>query len=58
LRETLASGTEAPLASLTCPEIVPAVCADKLAEEDIARINTKMQQATNALHRPKFSKVF
>jgi hypothetical protein len=37
---------------------VPAVCADNLAADDIAKMNTKMQQAMNALHRPKLSKVF
>lgn len=51
-------GITAPVVSATCPEIVPAVCADNLAADDIAKMNTKMQQAMNALHRPRLSKVF
>ena len=49
---TFVSGITAPVGSATCPEIDPEVCADKLAADDIARMNTKMQQAMEALHRP------
>jgi hypothetical protein len=47
-----ASGITAPVASATCPEIDPEVCADILAGEDVTR-NAKMQQAIKALHRPR-----
>jgi hypothetical protein len=40
-----------------CPEIVPAVCADKLAAVDIAMTKAKMQYANSALHRPGFSMI-
>jgi hypothetical protein len=50
----VACGIAAPVASLTCPETTPAVCADNLAAENITRINAKMQQAVNALHRLRF----
>jgi hypothetical protein len=45
----------APVESLICPEIVPAVCADKLGAVDIAMNKAKMQHS--ALHRPEFSKI-
>jgi hypothetical protein len=47
----VACGIAAPDISLTCPETTPAVCADNLAADDITRINAKMQQAMEALHR-------
>jgi hypothetical protein len=47
----VACGIAALDISLTCPETTPAVCADNLAADDITRINAKMQQAMNVLHR-------
>ena len=55
---TATPGITAPVVSATCPETAPAVCADNLAADDIAKINAKMQQAMNALHRPRLPKVF
>src|ERR1700694_5281718 len=55
---TFAPGTEAPVASLTWPEILPAVCADNLADDNITKNNTKTQQAIGLLKRSRLSRDF
>jgi hypothetical protein len=51
IRVMVTPGTTAPVVSLTCPKMVPEVCAERLAADTAAKIHAKMQQVMDALHR-------